>query len=156
MSERARSEAQKDGWPWALFFARWVLGLTFFMAGWWKTFALGPVAHAQGYFVDGFAETWIPVFLLWALGWSIPWLELIAGGLVCLGFRLRESLIVLGAILVIVTYGHLLQEPLYSLQSHIFIRLALLLFVLVGPRERDLLSVDGWLAARRRAAIQAE
>ena len=137
-----------DGWTWALFFARWVLGLTFFMAGWWKCFGMGPVEHARGYFVEGFAETWIPAFLLWGLGVAIPPLELIAGALVCLGFRLRESLVVLGAILVIVTYGHLLLEPLFSLQGHIFIRLALLLFVLAGPRERDLLSVDGWLAAR--------
>lgn len=26
-----------DGWSWAIFFVRWVLGLIFFMAGWWKT-----------------------------------------------------------------------------------------------------------------------
>jgi len=138
-----------DGWSWALFFARWVLGLTFFMAGWWKCFELGPVDHARAYFLEGFPETWIPVFLLWGLGVAIPVMELVAGGLVCLGFRLRESLVVLGAILVIVTYGHLLLEPLFSLQGHIFIRLALLLFVLAGPRERDVLSVDGWLAAKR-------
>lgn len=138
-----------DGWSWALLFARWVLGLTFFMAGWWKCFGLGPMDHARSYFLDGFQETWIPVFLLWVLGVTIPVLELVAGGLVCLGFRLRESLVVLGGILVIVTYGHLLLEPLYSLQGHIFIRLALLLFVLVGPRQRDVLSVDGWLGRRR-------
>lgn len=141
----------RDGWTWALFFARWVLGLIFFMAGWWKCFGLGPMEHARRYFLEGFSETWIPDFLLWGLGVVIPPLELIAGGLVCLGFRLRESLVVLGAILVIVTYGHLLLEPLFSLQGHIFIRLALLLFVLVGPRDRDRLSVDGWLAARSRS-----
>lgn len=138
-----------DGWSWALFFARWVLGLTFFMAGWWKCFGLGPVGHVRRYFLDGFSETWIPVVLLWAVGLAIPVLELVAGALVCLGFRLRESLVALGGILVIVTYGHLLLEPLYSLQGHIFIRLALLLLVLAGPRERDLLSVDGWLGRRR-------
>lgn len=141
-----------DGWGWALFFARWVLGLTFFMAGLWKCFELGAVAHARGFFVEGFADSWIPAWLLWVLGWTIPWLELVAGGMLCLGLGKRWASIALGAVLVAVTYGHLLQEPLYSLQAHIFIRLALLLFVLAGPEERDLLSVDAWLAGRRRVA----
>jgi hypothetical protein len=42
-----RSWKHPDGWSWAVFFVRWVLGLIFFMAGWWKTFELGPVGHAQ-------------------------------------------------------------------------------------------------------------
>lgn len=138
-----------DGWSWALFFARWVMGLTFFMAGWFKVFTLGPTAHAQRFFVDGFADTWIPLWLLWTLGWAIPWLELVAGALVCLGFRVRESAVVLGLILVAVTYGHLLAEPLFSLTDHIFVRLTLLCFVLASPAERDALGVDGWLAVRR-------
>lgn len=147
MDEQARRREHGqggDGWSWALLFARWVLGLTFFMAGWWKTFELGPVGHARRYFLDGFSDSWIPLWLLWALGVAIPVVELVAGGLVCLGWRRREALVALGVILVVVTYGHLLAEPLYSLQSHIFIRLALLLFVLAGPAERDRWSVDRW------------
>ena len=27
-------------WSWAIFTVRWVLGLIFFMAGWWKCFTL--------------------------------------------------------------------------------------------------------------------
>ena len=27
-----------DGWSWALLFGRWILGLTFFMAGWFTAF----------------------------------------------------------------------------------------------------------------------
>lgn len=132
----------------ACFFARWVLGLTFFMAGWWKVLELGPVGHAQRYFLDGFADTWIPETLLWALGTTIPGVELVAGGLVCLGLWRRFSYALLGVVLVIVTYGHLLAEPLFSLQGHIFIRLALLLFLLMVPLERDRLSLDELLAGR--------
>jgi uncharacterized membrane protein YphA (DoxX/SURF4 family) len=36
-------EAELDGWSWAIFFVRWVLGLIFLMAGWWKVFELGPL-----------------------------------------------------------------------------------------------------------------
>ena len=35
---------------WALLFARLVLGLIFFMAGFWKVFQLGPLEHARKYF----------------------------------------------------------------------------------------------------------
>lgn len=138
-----------DGRPWAVLFARWVLGLTFAMAGWWKVFTMTPAGHARTYFLDAFAETWIPAALLWGLGVAIPVAELIAGGLVCVGLRRREAYVALGAILVVVTYGHLLIEPLFSLKNHIFIRLALLLFVLAVPQEHDRFSVDAWLARRR-------
>jgi len=131
-----------DGWCWASFFGRWVLGLTFLMAGWYKVFTLTAVEHARRYFVEGYAETWIPALLLWTLGFLIPFVELIAGALVCVGFRVREALISMGAVLVIVTYGHLLKEPLFDIQGHIFTRLALVVLVLMIPRERDHGSLD--------------
>jgi len=137
-----------DGWSWATFFVRWVLGLIFFMAGWWKVFELGAAEHARRYFIAGFTETWIPVWLLWALGVAIPFAELLAGALVCLGWRLREACVALGLILVCVTYGHLLLEPLFDTTSHIFPRLVLLTFVLCTPPERDRLSLDQLLGRR--------
>ena len=45
---------------WAHFFARVMVGILFFMAGFWKTFELTPMQHAQGFFVEAYAETWIP------------------------------------------------------------------------------------------------
>jgi uncharacterized membrane protein YphA (DoxX/SURF4 family) len=142
------SESAASGWSWALLFARWVLGLTFFMAGWWKTFELGPLGHARRFFIDGYSDSWIPLWLLWAVGVAIPVVELVAGALVCLGWRRREALVALGGILVVVTYGHLLAEPLYSLQAHIFVRLTLLLFVLAAPAAWDRWSVDEWWRQR--------
>ncbi len=140
------------GWTWAAFFARWVLGLIFFMAGWWKVFDLTPLGHAQRYFIGGFADTWIPLWLLWALGTVIPVVELVAGGLLCLGWRVREAAIALGSVLVIVTYGHLLKEPLFDTTSHIFPRLILLIAVLAVPAGEDRLGLDAWWAGRRAAA----
>ena len=49
---------------------------------------------------------------------------------------------------MIVTFGHLLAEPLYPFHEHVFPRLALLLFLLVLPREEDRFSLDQWLASR--------
>ncbi len=67
---------ERTGWMWAIFTARWVLGLIFFMAGWWKCFELTPKGHAEQFFIGQFDETWIPHWLLWAIGTSIPVLEL--------------------------------------------------------------------------------
>jgi len=133
---------------WALLFARLVLGLIFFMAGVWKVFHLGPLEHARKYFLP-FSDTFLPVWSLWLAGVTIPWIELIAGALVILGLRLREALIALGFVLAIVTFGHLLREPLYNLTGHVIPRLALLLFLLWCPREYDRFSVDCFLGRRK-------
>ena len=140
---------QNDGGDraWALLFARLVLGLIFFMAGVWKVFSLGPLQHARKYFLP-FADTFLPVWSLWAVGVTIPFVELLAGGLVIIGWRTRWALVALGFVLAVVTFGHLLHEPLYEFHSHVIPRLALLLFVLVLPRKDDRFSLD-YLLSRR-------
>ena len=133
---------------WALLFARLVLGLIFFMAGVWKVFQLGPLQHARKYFLP-FADTFLPVWSLWATGVVIPFIELIGGALVILGLRTREALIALGFVLAIVTFGHLLREPLYEFHTHVIPRLALLLFVLIVPGKDDRFSVDHLMTKKK-------
>jgi len=130
---------------WALLLARIVLGLIFFMAGVMKVFQLGPVEHARKYFLP-FNDTFLPTWSLWAVGVTIPFVELIAGALVIVGLRTRDALIALGCVLVIVTFGHLLHDALFDFSGHVIPRLALLLFILCFPREDDRFSVDrfGW------------
>jgi uncharacterized membrane protein YphA (DoxX/SURF4 family) len=133
---------------WAIFFARAVVGLIFFMAGVWKVFTLGPAGHVRRYFLP-FQDTFLPTWSLWAVGFTIPFVELIAGGLVIIGLLTRPALISLGCVLVIVTFGHLLHQPLYALHEHVIPRLALVLLVLLLPREWDRFSIDQrWLARR--------
>ena len=134
---------------WAHFFARVMVGILFFMAGFWKTLELTPMQHARGFFVEGYAETWIPVFLLWGLGLAIPVVELVAGALLIVGWRTRDALVTIGFILLIVTYGHALAEPLYSIQGHILPRGLLIFIALVLPSEENKLSVDAWLSRKR-------
>ncbi|HET7503830.1 MAG TPA: MauE/DoxX family redox-associated membrane protein [Kofleriaceae bacterium] len=141
---------------WAIVFARLVLGLIFFMAGCYKVFEQGPLEHARKWFLP-YHDTFLPVWSLWAVGTAIPFIELIAGGLVLIGWRVREALIALGVVLVIVTFGHLLKEPLYPFHEHVIPRLALLVFVLVMPPGDDRFSVDHLVRhlVRRRAADPA-
>ncbi len=134
---------------WALLFARLVLGLIFFMAGLWKVFQLGPLEHARKYFLP-YADTFLPRWSLWFVGVIIPFIELFAGSLVMLGLRTREALVSLGFVLVVVTFGHLLKEPLYEFHTHVIPRLALLLLVFLLPREYDQFSLDYLLGYRVR------
>jgi uncharacterized membrane protein YphA (DoxX/SURF4 family) len=133
---------------WALLFARLVLGLIFFMAGFSKTFQLGPLEHARKYFLP-FADTFLPIWSLWGVGVIVPIIELIAGALLLVGLLVREALVALGCVLVVVTFGHLLHDPLFNFSGHVIPRLALLLFLLWCPRELDWLSSD-YLLARKR------
>lgn len=146
-TDTGRERRPLSGLAWALFFARAVLGLIFFMAGCYKVFELGPVGHVERWFLP-YADTFLPVWSLWAVGLLIPFVELIAGAMVLVGWRIRAALLGLGFVLVVVTFGHLLKEPLYALHEHVIPRLALLLFVLATPAHEDRLALDHWLVAR--------
>jgi uncharacterized membrane protein YphA (DoxX/SURF4 family) len=102
---------------------------------------LGPVEHARKYFLP-YSDTFLPIWSLWAVGVVIPFVELVAGALLIIGLRTREASVSLGFVLAVVTFGHLLKEPLYEFHTHVIPRLALLLFILVLPREDDTFSVD--------------
>ncbi len=133
---------------WAIFFGRVVLGFIFFMAGVWKVFQLGPLQHARRLFVEPYAQTLLPRWSLWATGVTVPLVELVAGALLLMGWHTRAALFALGGVLVLVTFGHLLLEPLYEFHTHVIPRTALLLFVLVMPQSEDRVSLDHWLARR--------
>src|SRR5437763_8186631 len=120
------------------------------MAGAWKVFQLGPLEHARKYFLP-YADTFLPVWSLWAVGVVVPFVELVAGALVILGLRTREALVALGFVLAVVTFGHLLKEPLYEFHTHVIPRLALLLFVFMMPRQDDRFSVDHLIFNRKQA-----
>lgn len=132
----------------AAFLARAMVGLVFLMAGWWKVFTLTPSAHAQNFFINGFQDQWIPESLLWVLGTAIPPFELIAGLLLVVGLWTRLSATLCGLLLLLTTYGHALQEPLFDIDGHTFTRLALILFILLLPAGTDKISLDYFKASR--------
>jgi putative oxidoreductase len=125
------------------------------MAGYWKTFELTPAGHAQKLFIVPYADTWIPIWVLWALGMAIPVVEFAAGWMVVIGWRVRECFVALALILMTVTYGHLLIEPLFNFNGHVIPRTLMLLVVALVPRDADWFSVDYWLGHRYRVRIGA-
>jgi uncharacterized membrane protein YphA (DoxX/SURF4 family) len=137
-------------WRWPAFFTRVTAGLLFGMAGVHKVFIMTPQLHARLLFLEPYRHTWIPRFLLWPLGVGIPFLELTAGWLLVAGYLRRPVAIGLGFLLLTVTYGHALLEPLFNVNSHIFPRLILLLSALALGAADDPWSIDGVLARRRQ------
>lgn len=128
---------------WALLFARAIVGFMFFMAGIYKVFEMGALVHAEQLFLP-YQETFLPIWTLWIVGSVIPFIELIAGGLLILGWKTRWAAILLGLVLVTVTFGHLLSSPLYAFHEHVLPRLALILLILFVPQTWDRLGIDGW------------
>ena len=132
----------------AAFVARAILGLIFFMAGWWRVFTLGAVQHARSVFVEPYGETWLPEWALWATGTAVPFVELVGGGLMLVGWMRWPAALGLGGVLVLVTFGHLLAEPLFAFNAHVVPRTVLLIVVLALFAE-DRWSVDAWRERRR-------
>ena len=130
-------------------FVRLILGLIFFMAGIFKVFDLGPLGHAERFFLP-YQDTFLPVWSLWVVGVSIPIVELLAGALLIIGWLVRWAAVSLGIVLVIVTFGHLLKEPLFAFHAHVIPRLALVLIVLMLPAAMDRFSIDNLLKSRSK------
>ncbi len=131
----------------ALLIARLLLGLLFFMGGIYKIFVIGLTTGAESMFVVPYADTFLPVWALWAGGVTIPFIELISGLLVILGLWRKPAYLALAGVLVLVTFGHTVLNPFFPFHHDVFPRAVLLLFLLwMGPAD-DTLSLD---ALRRR------
>ena len=126
---------------WGVLFARLVLGLMFCQGAWWRVFELGPLEHARRFFVDPFADSFLPEWSLWVAATAVPFAELVGGALVLAGLWRLPGLVLLGAVLVSVTFGHLVAEPIYAFNAHVMPRLVI-------PAEWDRFSVDEWRRAR--------
>ncbi len=138
-------------WCWLTLFTRVTGGLMWGMAGWHKVFVMTPAGHTEIFFTGPYAESWIPFWLLWVMGVTIPFVELTGGWLLVLGLFRRPVAIVLGFLLLLVTYGHLLLVPLFVITDHILPRLLLLIptWVFEVDQDQDPWSLDGLLARRR-------
>ncbi len=134
----------------AEFLARWMLGILFTMAGYWKVFVLTPTKHAENFFIKGFEGQWIPDWVLWTLGTSIPVLELAAGLALLAGLWRKLTLSCVGLLLLLTTYGHALQQALFDIDGHTFTRFALVLFLLMLPNDGTFLTVDRYLLNRKQ------
>ena len=130
----------------ALLTARVLLGLIFFMQGWGKVFTWGVENVYRSVFSSYTA--YLPEFLLKIAAYYTSYVELIAGFLVILGLFRNYALYALASVLVMVTFGHGLSEPIWDLQ-HVMYRAILLLLLLLLPGSWDQFRLDSFLRSGR-------
>ncbi len=119
----------------ALFLARVLLGLIFFWQGFHKVFVWG----VEGVYERAFQPleaTFLPGFVLWGTAYFTSWVELLAGGLLILGVARRAALYALGLVLLVVSFGHGLQEGIWDLH-HVLFRGGLVVFLLWTDEAQD-------------------
>ena len=124
----------------AVFFTRVLLGLIFFMQGFGKVFTWGVEGVYQNAF-QSFETTFLPVFLLKLTAYYTSYVELVGGFLLIIGLFRNYALYALASVLLIVTFGHGLQSPIWDLQ-HVIFRSILLIPLFLVPDTWDKWSVD--------------
>ena len=129
-----------------IIFARLLLGLIFFWQGFGKVFTIGVVNLYKNGF-KSYETTFLPVFLIKFTAYFTSYAELILGFFLILGLFRKQSYWGLALVLLIVSFGHGLQTPIWDLQ-HVFVRSAFLVFLMM-TFEKDTLSLDTLIKKRQ-------
>ncbi len=119
---------------------RLILGFIFFFQGFGKVFKFGLDAVYNNFFLKSYGEL-LPDFLLLFSAYYTSIIELVGGLLLIIGLKRDYALYALASVLVIVTFGHGLKDPIWDL-SNVMYRTILLVGLLLLPKELDKYSVD--------------
>jgi len=122
---------------------RLLLGFIFLMQGFGKVFKFGVDNVYKNFFKETYTEL-LPDFLVQVTAYYTSYVELIAGFFLLIGLKRDWALYALASVLVIVSFGHGLAEPIWD-TSHVMARAILLIPLLLLPKEWDRFSVDGFL-----------
>lgn len=119
---------------------RLILGLIFLMQGIGKVFKFGLDAVYENFFKATYIEL-LPEFLLKFTAYYTSYVELIGGALLLLGLFRNYALYALASVLVIVTFGHGLVDPVWDI-THVMYRTVLLVALLLLPTDWDRFTLD--------------
>jgi len=119
---------------------RLILGFIFFFQGYGKVFKFGLDGVYNNFFVKSYSNL-LPDFLLFFTAYYTSLIELIGGLLLIIGFKRDYALYALASVLVIVTFGHGLKDPIWNL-SDVMYRAIFLVALLLLPKDLDKYSVD--------------
>jgi len=123
----------------AVFLMRVLLGLILFMQGYAKVFKF----TVDGMYENMFKayEAMLPKFLVVFAAYFTTYVELIGGFLLIIGLFRNWVLYAMGLVLLIVAFGHGLQDGIWDL-SHVMYRGMLLIGLLLLPQEWDVWQVQ--------------
>ncbi|MBE9042170.1 DoxX family protein [Oscillatoriales cyanobacterium LEGE 11467] len=124
---------------------RILLGVNYFNHGFTR---MGNIPAFAQSMVDLFQNTFIPDPLVRGPAFLVPIIELIAGGLLAVGFATRASLVTLFGLMIMLTYGVTLIQNWDAASSQLIY--CLVLFILLAGSTFNVFSVDRWLARRKK------
>lgn len=124
----------------ALLIIRLTIGFIFLMQGFGKVFSMGVENLYTSYFQPTFAEK-LPNFLTYATAYYASYIELLGGVLLVIGLKRDYALYFLGSVIVIVSFGHGLEKPIWDLSDVLF-RLIPMSALLLLPSEWDKYRLD--------------
>lgn len=119
---------------------RIIAGILFFFQGYDKVFNVG-MEELRQTMKASFESKKIPDALIAVIAPLTSWIELLCGFLLIVGFFKYYAIYLLCLNLIIVVFGFSLSKPMWE-NNHVFIRLALLIFLLVIPIGWDRFSLD--------------
>lgn len=126
---------------------RLLLGFIVLMQGFGKVFTWGVEnVYNMPFFHDTYKD-YLPDFIIRITAYYTSYVELIAGILIVIGLKRDYALYALASVLIIVSFGHGLSEPIWNL-SHVMYRAILLIPLLLLPKDWDQFSVDYFIKKR--------
>lgn len=131
-----------------VFTTRLILGFIFLMQGYGKVFTWGV---EKLYNMEFFHETFkniLPDFITHATAYYTSYVELVGGFLLVVGLKKNYAIYSLASVLIIVTIGHGLAEPIWDL-SHVIFRAIFLIALLLFPEEWDRYSLDAYIKKKK-------
>jgi len=124
----------------ALLTIRLLLGFIFFFQGFGKIFKFGVDTVYNNFFATTYKDI-LPEFLLQGTAYYTSYVEFLGGALLIIGLKRDYTLYALASVLIIVTFGHGLVEPIWDV-SHVMYRAMLLIALLLLPKEWDHYRLD--------------
>lgn len=139
MAEHLPNEKENRDLALAHVLLRLGLGVNLFTHG---LVRLPKLAAFTTHLVTTMAKTWLPLPLVTATGYAVPFIELITGALLILGLSLRPALVLGSLLLLVLTFGICLSEN-WTVASEQLIYLFVLAALLATARY-DRYSLDAW------------